>query len=190
MTRYELKDDTDKIRSDAAHDVFVGGMAKVSIGGMRQVTVTVTGIGKSGIACRDENGRSYHLFWSHVIGPVKEKAKDKPKKEAENGDYSDILTDLATIGQQNNPPSATMSKALMAQSSPIARQHGLYDSLIAALVKALKEHSAGKINKAQLQQIRAEVDNQIAALPVQNWHSQAHTPVLFHRKVTRRSTPK
>jgi hypothetical protein len=63
-------DDQVRIRSDVAHDVRVGGNARVSIGGMRQATVRVSATGKDGISGTDSQGRTYHFLWEHVIGPT------------------------------------------------------------------------------------------------------------------------
>lgn len=69
-------DDQDKIRSDTAHDVRIGGNAKVSIGGMRQVAVKVTATGRDGISGTDAKGRIYHFLWAHVIGPTRDAPDD------------------------------------------------------------------------------------------------------------------
>ena len=77
-------DDQEKIRSDVAHDVRIGGNAKVSIGGMRQATVKVTAVGRDGISGTDAKGRIYRFLWSHVIGPTGDQADDMHEAAGSN----------------------------------------------------------------------------------------------------------
>lgn len=63
-------DDQEKIRSDTAHDVRVGGQAKVSLGGMSTANVKVLFVGKAGITVADKKGRRYKFIWKHVLGPT------------------------------------------------------------------------------------------------------------------------
>lgn len=50
----ERPDSQAKLKSDIAHDVKVGGKAKISLGGMATAVLEVTGIGKAGVSVKDD----------------------------------------------------------------------------------------------------------------------------------------
>lgn len=101
-------DSQEQIRSDIAHDVRVGGKAKVSLGGMSTAVVEVIGIGRDGISTRDSKGRTYNFIWEHVHGPAGADAKVDDAKEVAAPHDNEPMTKsvLGVFGQPNRiaPP--------------------------------------------------------------------------------------
>lgn len=92
-------DDQEKIKSDVAHDVRVGGKAKVSLGGMSTAVVEVTSIGKDGITTKDAKGRAYRFVWQHVHGPAGADEKLDDAKAAASPSYGEPMTKALPANQ-------------------------------------------------------------------------------------------
>lgn len=98
-------DDQERIRSDIAHDVRIGGKAQVRLGGMATATLEVIAIGKDGIQARDSKGRTYKFLWEHVVGPADSKAEvDDVKQAGKPRDEPLLQKSVPTPPEQKQPP--------------------------------------------------------------------------------------
>lgn len=86
-----IQDDVDRIKRDVSHDIKIGKLAAVSLGGMRSAKLRVTGIGQSGATMTDKVGRKYKIRWEHITGPIEGDQPDDAEKAAEPLAKSDAL---------------------------------------------------------------------------------------------------
>lgn len=108
-------DDQERIRSDTAHDVRIGGQAKVSIGGMSTANVKVIFIGKAGITTEDKKGRRYKFIWEHVIGPTGAEPDDMHEAASPKDDRPEKTRPSAAKGGDSSAP---LTKALHSAQTP------------------------------------------------------------------------
>lgn len=144
-------DDQEKIRSDVAHDVRVGGKAKVSLGGMSAAVVEVTGIGLDGITTKDAKGRAYRFVWQHVHGPAGADEKlddakaaaspinDEPMTKALTGDYqpADDARIIATVNAALAPILSAMAAMQQNHQQALDRFAGLVAAAIGKPLPAI-----------------------------------------------------
>lgn len=100
----QIRDDADRLKNDVAHDIRVGGKAKVSLGGMRTFVLKVVAIGPAGATFEDSKGREYRLAWQHILGPAGEDSRVDDAKTSAKPVASENRQPLVKSSQPPAPP--------------------------------------------------------------------------------------
>ena len=85
----------------------------------------------------------------------------------DDGDYSEILTDLSLVGLRSKQADTRILLGVKAKASALKpRRVSVYDGLIDVLNRAIFEKDAKKLSGRQFKRIRERVNKEIRALPL------------------------
>ena len=85
---------------------------------------------------------------------------------SDDGNYSELLTDLSLIGLRNAQAKMKILLGVKSNTGIKARRVSTVDGLVDVLNRALAEKTTGKISGRQFKRIRSRVNAGIRALPL------------------------
>lgn len=93
--------------------------------------------------------------------------------QRDDGDFSELLTDLSLVGLRSKQADTRILFGVKAKAGIKPRRASVYDGLIDVLNRAIFEKDAKKLSGRQFKRIRERVNKGIRALPIEQLHPNA-----------------